>query len=309
MEYVIGLDGGGTKTHLAAADRRMNMLFEAYGGSSNLTSLSAEAVERNLRQLLSGFFAESGFRPEDCRGVCLGSAGAGRDSARTRLASMLREAGARGEITVVNDAQGALAGATETGIGILLIAGTGSICYGKNSEGKTWRTGGWGHVAGDEGSGYDMACKILQAVARAADGRGEPTLLTELVEGHWKLTGMDDLVDAVYRSGKGKSEIAALAPLCGIACDRGDPVACRIMEDCAASLAEMAAVTAEHLWDAGEAVPCFYGGGLLESSPRLRQCLQAHLCRRRADMQLLPCRHDAAWGCALMAWQFSAENI
>ena len=303
MEYVIGIDGGGTKMHLVAADRQMNILFETFGGSSNLTSLSAKAVQQNLCDLLDRFFSESGLRRSDCRCVCLGSAGAGRDSARIQLAAMLREAGADGEIFITNDAESALAGGSETGDGILLIAGTGSICFGKNRRGETWRTGGWGHIAGDEGSGYDMACKILRAVVRGADGRGGPTILTELVKEYWELENMDGLMDAVYRSGKGKSEIAALASLCETACEKGDKAAFQIVESCAEELAEMAAVTAERLWGSEESVPCIYAGGLLEKSAHLRQCLQSSLLQKRPNLKLQFCMHDAAWGCASMAWK------
>lgn len=305
MEYVIGIDGGGTKTHLVAVDRQMNVLFQTFGGSSNLASLSEKAVQQNLWDLLDCFFLESGLPPEDCRCVCLGSAGAGRESARVRLAEMLRQRCGGAEVFVMGDAEGALAGGSGDGTGILLIAGTGAICFGKNACGETWRTGGWGHIAGDEGSGYDMACQLLRAVTRAADGRGEPTLLTELVMDHWSLDGMDGLVDAVYRSGKGKSDIAALAFLCDIAYDKGDKTAFQIMENCAAALAELAVTAAGRLFEPEEQVPCLCAGSLLEKSPYLKRHLQGCLAGKQPLLELQGCKHDAAWGCASIAWKKS----
>lgn len=306
-DFVLGIDGGATKTHLIAVDRTMQVLLEAYGESSNLVSLMAERVRQNLLELLERAFREGGLSPTRCQGICLGSAGAGRETAQRQLAAILRER-FDGMIYVTDDAETALEGASESGEGILLVSGTGSICTGTNAEGKRWRTGGWGHIAGDEGSGYDMSCKILRAVVCAADGRGAPTALTALVMRQWNLTGIDSLIDALYRTGKGKKEIAALAFLCDIAYNNGDKVSARILEECANSLAELAVVAANRLWQAGKEVPCFYTGGLLERSKTLREFLSQRLAAMRPGLALRPCAHDAAWGCASLAWKKTAGN-
>lgn len=305
MKYVIGIDGGGTKTHLLAAGEQMRTLFESFGGSSNLTCLSKEAVQHNLTDLLGRFFSDSGLPPGDCVSLCLGSAGAGRETARRDLEQMLRAAlpAPSCAIRVTDDAESALTGGADNGCGVLLIAGTGSICYGKNSRGTACRVGGWGHVMGDEGSGYDMASRILRAVARAWDGRDAPTALTQLVLDHWRLTGIDGLMDAVYRSGKGKSEIASLAFLCDIAYHKKDITAIRIVEECAASLAEFAAAADARLHLPGEELPCVYAGSLLEKSQPLRNHLKNKLREKCPGMELRPCAHDAAWGCARLAWR------
>lgn len=299
MEYVIGIDGGGTKTHLVAADKTMEILYEGYGGSSNLTSLSSGEVNQNLSELLGNFFESGRFSPEECTCLCLGTAGAGRETARSELKTMLRRW--VGQVLVTDDAQSALAGATETGSGILLIAGTGSICYARNQYGESHRTGGWGHIAGDEGSGYDMACQILRAVVRAADGRGSETQLTDLVMDFWSLKGIDQLIDALYRSGKGKSEIAALAILCDRAYDKQDETAFQIMERCAAGLAEMVVAAAE-VFREEEYIPCICSGGLLEKSRYLKFHLRRQLELKKPAVRLEPRLHNAAWGCARLAW-------
>lgn len=305
MEYAIGIDGGGTKTHLLAADRDMRVLFEAVGGSSNLTCNSGAAVAENLNSLLERFTAESGLSLADCRGLCLGSAGAGRASSRDELRAILEKALPNVRVAVTDDAESALAGGTEHGSGILLVSGTGSICYAKNERGETCRVGGWGHVLGDEGSGYDMACRILRAVARAWDGRGQATVLTGLVEKLWSVSGMDALIDSVYRSGKGKTEIAALAVLCDIAYNDKDKVAFEIVEACACGLAEMA-LTAAAVFPGYGSIPCVFAGSLLIKSENLRAHLARRLREQEPAMRLLPCVHDAAWGCAKLAWQHTA---
>lgn len=309
MGYVIGIDGGATKTRCAAFDRGMEVLGETFGGSSNLTSLSQKEVQRNLTDLLDRFFLESGFPPQDCACLCLGSAGAGRESARNELTKILQDILPQSGILVTDDAISALTGGTGGGPGVMLIAGTGSICLGRDSTGRVCRTGGWGHVMGDEGSGYYIACRMLQAIVRAHDGRDEPTLLTELVYEHWGISTVDELSDLVYRGGKGKSEIASIAFLCDIGYDKNDRAAARIIEDCAAELAAMAVVVAEKLALPGEGLPCLGAGSVLEKSLCLREHLNAKLHEKtagkvgKAGLRLTSCQHDAAWGCGRLAWE------
>ncbi len=302
MEYVIGMYGGGTKTHLVAADRKMNILYETKGESSNLTSNSPAAVDTNLSSLLLKFRQESGLSPAQCQGVCLGSAGAGRDSAKKMLQDFLRNAGISSSIYVTTDAEGALYGGTETGYGLLLIAGTGSICYGRDCTGKVCRVGGWGHVMGDEGSGFDMSRRMLQAVAKAWDGRRSPTVLTELILKQWGLRDMDDLVDCLYHRNKGKSDIAALAFLCDLAYKKGDGAAFEIMDACAKELAELVK-TAGNAFFKDPQVMCVYAGSLITKSPYLLH----HLCRmldgNHPKILFTQPKQNAAWGCAKLMWE------
>ena len=211
-DYVIGIDGGGTRARVFAAGRNMEALYEASGGGVGLSSLPVQRVQENLSRLLGACFASDSLSQSRCRCVCLGAAGAGRAAARDALAGMLRQAAGPVPGYVTHDGAGALAGGIEAGSGILLSSGTGSICYARNARGETWRTGGWGHIMGDEGSGYDVGRKMLRAAVRAADGRDAPTQLTGMVLEHWRLRELDQVVEAVYSGEKGKSEIADLAP-------------------------------------------------------------------------------------------------
>ena len=210
---------------------------------------------------------------------------------------MLRRAGfEKKNVTVGSDAAGALAGGLRSGFGLLLIAGTGSICYGRGPSGEICRAGGWGHILETRGSGYDAACRILRAVARARDGRGSATILDEMVMEYWSLDGMDALMDCVYRSGKGKTEIAALAILLDLAYKEGDTVAAGIMEDCAQGLAELVAAAArsfQKLYGEGGAIPCACSGGMLENPPIFR-----HACGKfwRKGFRMFPCSTRAQRG-------------
>ena len=302
-DYVIGIDGGGTRARVFAAGRNMEALYEASGGGVGLSSLPVQRVQENLSRLLGACFASDSLSQSRCRCVCLGAAGAGRAAARDALAGMLRQAAGPVPVYVTHDGAGALAGGIEAGSGILLSSGTGSICYARNARGETWRTGGWGHIMGDEGSGYDVGRKMLRAAVRAADGRDAPTQLTGMVLEHWRLRELDQVVEAVYSGEKGNSEIADLAPLCELAYQRGDRAALRITREAAGSLAELAAAAAKRLWPPKEPVSCVCAGGLLENAPNLRKHFKEALEKKRPGVQLASKLHSAEWGCAALAWE------
>lgn len=303
VDYVIGMDGGGTHTRLLAAGPEMEVLYETVGGGTALSSFPPERVEETLTRLLEKCFVEGNLPLKRCRCVCLGAAGAGRAEGREVLTGMLRRAAKGVPVYATHDGAGALAGGVEGGNGILVSSGTGSICYARNARGETWRIGGWGHVMGDEGSGYDVARKMLQAIVRAKDGRDPPTLLTSLVLDNCGLESVDQLVETVYSGEYDKSKIAGLATLCETACDEGDYTALRIMREAGEALAELAVVAAKRLWTPEEPVVCAYAGGLLENSPVLRKYFQEAVEKERLGIKIGPKLHSAEWGCAALAWE------
>jgi N-acetylglucosamine kinase-like BadF-type ATPase len=156
---------------------------------------------------------------------------------------------------------------------VALIAGTGSIAYGRNAAGVTARTGGWGYLLGDEGSGYALVLAGLQAVVRAADGRGDATALTERLLGHLGLSQPQELVPAVYRSGRDRAALAALAPLILATAEEGDALAVRLMMRAADELAALVAAVVCKLGLAPQALPLALAGGVLLGSAFYRQAV------------------------------------
>src|SRR3990170_4420420 len=119
------------------------------------------------------------------KAICLGIAGVDREDDHTVIRGIMKRIGLKARILIVNDALVALEAGTPGQPGIVIISGTGSIAYGRNAAGEAARSGGWGHVLGDEGSGYWIGRAALRAVLRAADRRGPPTVLTRMLLKHF----------------------------------------------------------------------------------------------------------------------------
>src|SRR6185436_17233044 len=126
------------------------------------------------------------------------------------------------QIGIDHDCRIALAGGLSGRPGIVLIAGTGSSCFGMNAAGEAWRSGGWGHLLADEGSGYWLGVKGLEAAVRAYDGRGAPTALLDQLQRHLGLPDMNDIMHRLYVTGMSRAELAALAPIVIAAAADGD---------------------------------------------------------------------------------------
>jgi N-acetylglucosamine kinase-like BadF-type ATPase len=213
---------------------------------------------------VSAAFHAAGLPRGPVTSACLGLAGADRPDDQEVLRAGAERVQLAAHVEVTSDAAILLAAGTPHGWGLVLIAGTGSIAFGRTADGRRARAGGWGHLLGDEGSAYALVLHALQAIAHAADGRGPATQLTERFLSHWGLTQPQDLIAAVYRSGRDRADFAALAPLV-IEAAEDDSVAVEIVEQGARELAKAgAAVTRSLKWDGP--IPIALAGGLLLGS-------------------------------------------
>jgi N-acetylglucosamine kinase-like BadF-type ATPase len=185
----------------------------------------------------------------------------------------MRRLGFRTNALVVNDALIALVAATGDDPGVVLISGTGSIAYGVNHKGFAARSGGWGYVLGDEGSGYWIGQKALHAIVRSTDGRGSPTRLTTLVLEHLQLTKVEGLVHEVYDRGLKRQSVAALGPVVERARADGDLVAAEIMNAAAAELVRAAASVIQRLQMRGLAFRIVLAGSMFRLVPWLTESL------------------------------------
>ncbi|MHB1537426.1 MAG: BadF/BadG/BcrA/BcrD ATPase family protein [Solirubrobacteraceae bacterium] len=230
--YVLGVDGGATKTLAAVLDVRSGELQLGHSGPSNEDSVGLQAGAQALldasRQAAAGARVE--FEQIDAAVLAV----AGTDTAR--IERQVHERAPRNWI-VVNDVVGAWATATGAQPGIGVISGTGSNVFGVGPDGRAWRAGGWGHVLGDEGSGYWLGARSIAAVLRDRDESGPKTALSDAALAHFGVDGVDGLVALVYGKPLSKSEIAAFAVETAKLAEQQDAVAEQLYRDAASELA------------------------------------------------------------------------
>jgi N-acetylglucosamine kinase-like BadF-type ATPase len=199
MKYLIGFDCGATKTDCALADINGKIHYTTTGGAANYLVTGADGTSKIILTLLNDCIRKFNNDSSDIENIVIGAAGAGRKEDADKLKHLLLETLSREgvklkSLTVVSDAQIALKGAFPNEAGCILIAGTGSIIYGKDEKGNIYRAGGFGRLLGDEGSGYSIGKKGLQAAAKYFDGRGDKTLIVKLIEEKYSINTSDKLI-------------------------------------------------------------------------------------------------------------------
>jgi N-acetylglucosamine kinase-like BadF-type ATPase len=207
----------------------------------------------------------------------VGAAGAGREPEAAELLHAIRAAGIAEAVTVIGDGELALAAAFGDRPGILLAAGTGSIAYARDRDGRLHRAGGYGWQMSDEGGGYWLGRRALQAVGRAQDGRGDATTLLARLLAALGAKSFDDVVR--WSAGATPAQIAALAPHLLHAAADGDRTAQAAVREAAVELAELAAAVMRHFAE-GERVGIACMGGLLRDialAEALRKALETRL--------------------------------
>jgi N-acetylglucosamine kinase-like BadF-type ATPase len=266
-QWFIALDGGGTKTRAAICNDKGEIKAIVDGEASNPLSRSFEDVASTIRQLISEVMKDAGVKKEEVAAVYLGLAGADRPEITKRLqAEFGAEWGER--LLLDNDAVAALYAGTWGEPGIVLIAGTGSIAYAVTQQGKRYRTGGWGYLVGDEGSGFDLGRRAAVAVMRASDGRGAETLLTELYLEHYQVSRPEELIACIYGASNPRKDLADTSTLVEKAARLGDPIACELISLAADDLQELASACQRKI---ESLLPVVLAGGLLTANTRLRE--------------------------------------
>jgi len=282
---IIGIDGGGSKTSAILADGTGRPLGRGAAGPSNYHTIGQAAALAALESAIAAAFAEAALSPAPLSDLVLGLAGLGRAADREIFAAWAAQRHPGARLQLVNDAEIVLAAGTPAGWGLAIIAGTGSLIFGRDPAGMTGRAGGWGYRMGDEGSAYAAGLAALQAVARSWDGRGPQTILTGLLLHHFDAAAPPDLIAKVYQTTVGRPEIAGLAPLVDAAALAGDSAARAILQAGAAELALGARAVATQLGFSG-AIPTALGGGHLTRSRLLPALL--HEAAAAQQLQLQP---------------------
>jgi N-acetylglucosamine kinase-like BadF-type ATPase len=274
MLHVLGIDAGGTKTVCLLADEHGQVLAEARGPGANLQAAGELHVEKVLHDVMEEALGERDIVPA---AICLGIAGVDRPDDAAVVRGIMKRIGYKARVLVVNDALVALEAGAPGRPGVVIISGTGSICYGRNADGRAARSGGWGYVLGDEGSGYWIGRAALRAVLREADQRGRATALTPLLLAHFGVDRAQGLIHEVYHTTLKPPAIGALAKSVQAAFSEGDAVAIGILRGAADELEASALSVARRLGLVGTAFPFVLAGGIFRAVPWLEQELARRL--------------------------------
>ena len=272
--HVLGIDAGGTKTACLLADGEGRVIGEGRAGGANLQVEGELGVEKALHAVMD---QATGGVELAVDTICLGIAGADRDADGRVMRGIMRRIGGRSRVLIVNDALIALVAGVGEAAGVVIICGTGSIAYGRNAANQAARAGGWGHLLGDEGSGYWIGRRALRAVARAADGRGPATALSARVLNHFALAKPSDLIAEIYERQLRHHALAQLARLVQQARDEGDEVATQILEQAAHELVRAARSVVERLGLGDDAASFVLAGGVFTGVPWLCDELRRRL--------------------------------
>lgn len=232
-KYYIGLDGGGTKTQCVITDENLKPLYECNGGPSNFLLIGTKTVSETILGLIKQSVNHLSISNDQIESIVIGTAGAGRQNDADKLKIVFKTLASDSgfdfkSFQVEHDARIALEGAFSGLPGSILIAGTGSIMFGKDKSNNLHRVGGFGRYIGDEGSGGFIGRKGLSAVAKDFDGRGKETMLTSLLAEKYEIVTAPQLITEIYSN---NFHIANMAPLVIKAAAQGDEICHAILDD------------------------------------------------------------------------------
>lgn len=287
-DVVIGADGGGTKTRVMLADASGKEILTVEGaGSAVRGEGGAERSAEIIALLVKDALKSSGMANVRPRVLCAGVAGTGREPERQALWQALVAVDVAEDVVVHADATIALDDAFGEGPGILLIAGTGSVAFGRGPAGRVTRCGGWGPVIGDEGSGAWIGRRTLSVVTASSDGREPATALVGAVLTAAEVGEVTDLVG--WAAQATPAQLATLAPAVASAAEAGDLRANALLTLAVEELAIHVRTIARELFgDERAAAPVALAGGLMDRGSTVRRRLEHRLRSAVPGAQIHP---------------------
>jgi len=309
---VVGVDTGGTRTRCLVVDEELSVLGVGEAGPGNYRVAGTGGARDNVAAAIR---AALGDAEVDASARIVGGFGMGTldtEEDRETITAFLHEIDLVDEYHVTNDVVAAYYSFTAGEPGVVVIAGTGAMAYGRNAAGESARSSGWGWLFGDEGSGFDAAWRGLRAASKVYDGRGEETVLLDAAIEHFNLESFEDVFADVYDEIDHAKDIASFAEPVAAAAEEGDDVATEIVEDAGQELADAAAAVVDRL-DLAPAptVSCQGGFG---TAPIVTEQFEAHLADRYPDAEFAdPVAHSVVGSVAYVAeqreWSLTRANL
>lgn len=302
MRFVIGVEGGGTKTNVALADENGKIITKSVSGPSNFLIVGFDKASENIIEGIEKCLSETGISKTDLTSIMLGLTGAGRlfdqNNMKNAFTDYSQKCGFKFNHVVVNsDARISLEAAFPNKPGMIMIAGTGSIMFGKNSEGEIFRVGGWGRILGDEGSGLFIGKKGLIAVIRQIDGRGDKTIISDIISEKYNLNSLETIIKAVYTD---NFDIASLAPSVYDAANRGDRIAVGILDEAVSELLLHVKTMVKKIKFEGKLGLAFVGS-IITNDNYTRKRLVDEINKNISAVELIDSESDPLEGAVIMA--------
>jgi N-acetylglucosamine kinase-like BadF-type ATPase len=299
MSYSMGFDGGGTKTECVVLDQYEVAVGEGRGGPANPLRSGYDATFHSLGEAAAATLKNANLRSIDISGVCVGLAGAGRRNVVRRVLVFLAQEFPAAIAHVTTDCEIALEALAGTGPGIVLISGTGSVAYGRNSKGETARAGGYGPWVGDEGSAFDIGRRAVGAVARTRDQAAPATLLSDMISSALECPDWDELTERIMKDPD--SVFPKLFPVVAAAADAEDSAAKEILFTAALGLGHLAMIVVRRLMMSGDEFRLAKYGGVFGQSRMLDTLLDSVLISGALRAKIVRPDVSAALGAARIA--------
>lgn len=305
--YILGVDGGGTKTTAQIVDTSGKKIAQAVSGSSNYKSVGLKRAIENLNTAVFGAITNLGVSGSiSFKSSCFGFAGnnTGKDPEtykeivfNSKLSNYLNSK----RTIICNDSRIGLEAGSESKNKIILIAGTGSNCFGVNEYGKQAGATGWDYILADEGSGYQVGLKALRAIIKAYDGRGRKTLLSKTILKEIKLNNISDLTEWVHMLPFSKAKIGELAKTVCMTAGMGDKVSIDILAQ-EAEEAVISVITVAHkLGFEDRNFDLVLVGGLFECEKYFKNIVMNRLKKNFSKINFIPLVRDPVEGAIKLA--------
>lgn len=309
MGYVIGIDGGGTKTEIVLADLNGNVIAKSLGDPTNPNLINAVGLEHNFLKLLSDIELQAPKMYRQVTSIFAGISGAATKEVQQKIESILQSIVAVGvQIQVQPDSINALYSGTYGAPGIVQIAGTGSITYGINECNEHYRIGGWGYLFGDEGSGFDLGKRAVTAVLAEADGIGEKTKLTEMLLNHFGVSSARTLVQKIYDAPVPKDRLSPLSKIVFQAYREHDNVAVGIVRHVAKRLSNAILTLYQKYYQDTSIIKVVLCGGVFNDKIILPRLIEQEIVHQK-NIQIVQPQMQPVGGSLIGAYLMEKQTL
>jgi N-acetylglucosamine kinase-like BadF-type ATPase len=298
----LGVDGGGTKTHAILTNAAGEILSEGLATASNPLRVGVENAVHQIVEAADKACDAIGKQRADIAAAQIGLAGVRREDLRGRMREELKDELGVENLEVITDAEIALYGATNGAAGLVIIAGTGSICCGRNDKGEFAVAGGWGPLAGDEGGGAGIARRALQAIAKASDGRGAATKLSDYACKYFRADTPDDLAMAIYAPTMTNDKIAGFTRYVIEAARQSDQVSLDLLDEAGRELGIAANAVIKKLSLGRKKFQVAYVGGVFNAKEMISEPILKKIHETAAHAFIAPPQFPPAVAAAKMAF-------